>query len=144
MELFIKVDNLELLPKRDEIKNVMWEQANNISHSLDLSEFNSLMLSWDKWIDDSRWVNINKSKEHVNFEISNKNMIVIDIADDALFVDKRAFFKGALFICEKTKGMISNDKLNWFKPNDFKYQVRVYIDTSFNEGVDKSFQELGC
>ena len=142
MNLFIKVDNINALPSRNEIQEVMWEQANNISHAFDLKEFNSLMLSWNKWLDDNRWKKSNKSFEHINFEIIKENEVVVDIADDALFVDKRAFYRGVLFICEKTNGKISIDDLVWHRPNEFKLDIKSYLDCSFNEAVERSLQEL--
>lgn len=89
MNLFVRTDSLNALPSRKELKKVMWEHANNISHALDLKEFNCLMLSWDKWLDDNRWSGLGKSYEHINFEITKENGVIVDIADDALFVDKR-------------------------------------------------------
>ncbi len=142
MNLFIKVENIKALPSRSLMKEVMWEQANNISHGFDLKEFDSLMLSWDKWLDDSRWSGLNKSFEHINFEITKENEVVVDIADDALFVDKRAFFRGALLICEKTNGKISVDEIVWHPPNEFRLNVKNYLECSFNEAVEKSFQEI--
>lgn len=81
MNLFIKVDNVNALPFPNEIQVVMWEQANSISHAFDLKEFNSLMLSWNKWVDDNRWKKSNKSFEHINFEIIKENEVVVDIAE---------------------------------------------------------------
>ena len=142
MNLFIKVDNINALPSRLEIQEVMWEQANNISHAFDLKEFSSLMLSWNKWLDDNRWGNSNKSFEHINFEFIKEDEVVVDIADDALFVDKRAFYRAVLFICEKANGEISIDELVWHRPNEFRLNVKSYLDCSFNEAVERSLQEL--
>lgn len=120
----------------------MWDGAKSISHAFDLKEFNNLMLSWDKWIDDERWnENVKKSFEHINFEIIDKNIVLIDIKDDALFVDKRAFYLGAIYICEKTNGQISNDKVNWNTPEEYTMKISDYINSSFKEAVEFSYKE---
>ncbi|SDN05868.1 hypothetical protein SAMN04487897_101935 [Paenibacillus sp. yr247] len=120
MQLFISIKNANTLPSRDEIKKAMWEKALSVSHALDLQEFNSLTLSWDKWIDDKRWSDgIPKSFEHINFEFQNKRLIIIDVDEDALFVDKRAFYRSAILIAERTNGTISTDNSTWIKVNEF-------------------------
>jgi hypothetical protein len=142
MQLSIKVINFKGLPTRNEMKKIMWEQANNISHSLDLKKYNALTLSWDKWLDDSRWAgNVNKSFEHINFEITDENKVEVDIEDDALFVDKRAFYLGAIFICEKTNGKISEDNVSWNTPKEFSLKVSNFIKCSFKEAVEISYKE---
>lgn len=120
----------------------MWAGGRNISHAFDLKEFNSLMLSWDKWIDDERWKGNAKSFEHINFEIIDKNIVFIDIKDDALFIDKRAFYIGAIYICEKTNGKISEDKITWKTSKEFSNNVTNYINCSFKEAVELSYKEV--
>ncbi|WP_208414882.1 hypothetical protein [Paenibacillus castaneae] len=55
------------LPNVDELKKVMWEKALSVSHALDLKEYNSLMLSWDKWIDDNRWSDVIQRSTILNY-----------------------------------------------------------------------------
>lgn len=120
----------------------MWDGAKSISHSFDLKRFDNLMLSWDKWIDDNRWSsNLRKSFEHINFEIIDENIVLIDIEDDALFVDKRAFYCGAIFISDNTNGKISEDKLVWITPQEFTEKVSNFVNCSFKEAVELSYKE---
>lgn len=142
IELFIYCTNLKSLPNRSSLKKMMWSEARSISHSLDLKEFGSLALSWDKWIDDERWrKDAKKPVEYINFEVLDNNIVLIDIEDNALFIDKRAFYKGAIYICEKTNGKISEDKITWKSPNEFIHNVSNYILSSFKEAVELSYKE---
>jgi hypothetical protein len=121
----------------------MWEKALSVSHAFDLQENNSLMLSWDKWIDDKRWSNgIPKSFEHINFEFQNKKLIKIDVDDDALLVDKRAFYRSAILIAERTNGTISTDNSNWVTVNEFCENAKNYLKYSFDKAVDISFNQV--
>ncbi|HHY71969.1 MAG TPA: hypothetical protein GX497_01835 [Bacillus bacterium] len=84
----------------------------------------------------------NKSYEHINFEIIDDNTVVVEIADDALFVDKRVFYREVLFISEYTNGKISDDQLDWYNHNEFKPKISNYIDSSLDVAVEKSIQEM--
>jgi len=143
VQLFISLTNSNNLPSRDDIKKVMWEKALSISHALDLQEFNSLMLSWDKWIDDKRWSDgTPNSFEHINFEFQNKRLIKIDVDDDALLIDKRAFYRSAFIIAERTNGTISTDNSTWLTVNEFCEYAKNYLKYSFDEAVDISFNQV--
>lgn len=142
IELLVYCTNLKSLPNRSSLKKMMWSEAKSISHSFDLKEFGSLTLSWDKWIDDERWSkDAKKPFEHINFEVIDSNIVLIDIEDDALFIDKRAFYKGAIYICEKTNGKISEDKITWKTPKEISHSVDNYINCSFKEAVELSYKE---
>jgi hypothetical protein len=143
MQLYINMKNIKSLPNRDDLKKVMWENASSISHALDLQDYNSLMLSWDKWIDDKRWSNgVLKSYEHINFELINKELILIEIDNDALLVDKRAFYSSAMLIAERTNGTISTDNSKWDTINDFYDYAKDYLKYTFDEAVDISFNQV--
>lgn len=63
-------------------------------HNLIIGTF--LTLSWDKWLDDERWMGHPKFKEYLYFEIesiNNEQQLSIEIDEDACFVDFRAYIK---------------------------------------------------
>ena len=143
MQLFISIKNAITLPNRDEIIKAMWEKAFSVSHALDLKEFNSLMLSWDKWIDDTRWSDgIPKSFEHINFEFRNNKLIIVEVDDNALLVDKRALYRSAIFIAERTNGTISMDNSTWITANELCEYANNYLKYTFDEAVEISFNQI--
>ncbi|WP_102710911.1 hypothetical protein [Paenibacillus castaneae] len=67
---------------------------------------------------------------------------MIDIDDNALLVDKRAFYRSAILCAEKTNGTIRTDNSNWVTINDFSEYVKNYLKYSFDEAVDISFNQV--
>ena len=137
MKLYIQMKTVIDLPNRDELQKIMWENAKNISYALDLKEFRCLSLKWDNWLDDVRFSS-NTEYRFIDFELIENNLIELEIADKALFVDKRAFYNGAYLIADKTQGTLSKDNRNWIDKAQFKLKKKEFFETTFYEAVERS------
>lgn len=135
---------MKKIPKMSELVEIMWKKDISVSrignqHTLRRNGY--LTLSWDKWLDDERWEEHSKFKEYIYFEIKvikNEYCLSIEIDDDACFVDIRAVHKAAMYIAKKANTLVSYNKKKWIKQSDYKIIVRKYLDTSFEEAVEKS------
>lgn len=149
MRTYIIVKGRKALPKTFELAAVMWKEGISLSRCGDAYEFKNcttLALSWDKWIDDEKWSGKNKSSQLIYFELPKKiedysDKITIEMDDNAVLVDKRAFYKAAIYIAEMSEGKISIDGIKWLTPEKYKQQFKDYLDYSFEEAVELSFNE---
>lgn len=146
MKKYIMVSTRKALPRTFELASIMWEKDISLSRSgdaIDLKNCTTLALSWDKWINDKRWSGKTKSSELIYFEIPKKidkftNPITIEIADDAVLVDKRAFLKAAIYIAEKAYGKISDDGITWMTPEEYSEMNKETLKYSFEEAAEAS------
>lgn len=147
MKFFLSFKNKSEIPNVEQMLKYMWESGNNFSKSGNWKgsdRHTTLALSWDKWLDDSRWSNHPKFKEYIYFSLQNKRInlnytISVEIDDDAVFVDKRAFFKAILLIAKSTKALIGIEKkTNLVSFNEFLTIANEYIEDSFSEATEKS------
>lgn len=145
MKIFIKIKDKSCLPNVDELVEIMWEMGINLSRVGELNSLKngySLSLSWDKWLDDERWEKHSKSKEHIYFEIEPlddyEQKLLIEVDDDACFVDKRAVYKAVEFIAERCNALISMENGKWLQLNEFRANVDNYLKTSFSDAVEQS------
>lgn len=150
MKVYILVNNRKNLPEFDELVAAMWERGISFSRLGDSASFKKCTvaeLSWDKWISDSRWSGKGKPHEFIEFRLPKKinnyaNSISIEVADDALPVDKRAFHKAALYIAERADGKISTDKNVWMTPEEYLEEVKRYMQYTFQEAAEESLRSI--
>lgn len=150
MKVCVNLSNRSALPEINELAEAMWSKGVSFSHAGDNSRFkfcNTLALSWDKWIDDIRWSMHPKSKEYVYFELKDREkqslMIVIEVDDRAILIDKLATYKAALYIAEKCNGEISADGVMWYTPEEYKDIAEVFLRYNFNQAVEESLFKDG-
>ncbi len=148
MKMYVTVNDRQKLPELNELIAAMWEENVSFSKAGDafrFSDYTTLALCWDKWVDDPRWSNHHKYKEYIYFELPVKlgcsAPITIEMADDAAFVDKRAFLKAAYFLAKKAGGTISFDKKLWVTPDDFMNAHQDILNLSFQEAIEASLVE---
>ena len=147
MIAYVLIDTRDNLPSIDDLVEKMWKTGVSYSKASDSSEFKNcttLSLSWDKWIDDERWLLPGlKSKEYIYFDLPEQadnylSPIALEIDDDALFIDKRAFYKALDYISRCTKGRISVDGQEWMNNELFVDEFQKYLCTEFDQSVYKS------
>lgn len=145
MQLIVTFNNREILPEINELVAIMWKKDVNFSKVGNAASFKkctSFTLSWDKWLDDKRWLGHNKFKEYIYFTFLDKEKnfkgIEVEVADDAILVDKRAFLKAAIYIAEKADGKISNDGIAWMTPEEFSEMNNETLKYSFEEAAEAS------
>lgn len=146
MKLFIRISNKKNLPAIGDLVKYMWNIGISFSKAGDSTKLETLTylsLCWDKWLDDSRFENHPKFKEYIYIErfmdIGKKNTIFsFEIDDDALFVDIRAFFRGAIKLAQRSEGELSLDQLSWMNLRQFLEIYTNYIEVDFMEAVEKS------
>lgn len=149
MKLIIRFNDKKYLPKIDDLVYYMWNKNINFSkagNSTKLATITSLSLCWDKWVDDIRFNTHPKFKEYIYFEQLSKSKnpptLSIEVDNDALFIDKRAFYRAGLIIAQKTQGEISFDQQKWMKPNEFFSTYNEIIKFSFENAVEVSLKEV--
>lgn len=141
MELFIKLKNADSLPSIEELRRIMWCDYVSISRVGNdnlLISGEEISLSWDKWIDDERWLNHSKSKEYIYFQFIQPNLFKIEIDNSATFVDKRAAFLAAKYLVEIDDGDSSFDNVKWLQKNDFVEIIIQYLQCTFESAVEES------
>ncbi|MFT8349937.1 hypothetical protein [Clostridium saccharoperbutylacetonicum] len=145
MKIFIKYNENGDLPDIDDLVKKMWKENINVSKVADAVSFRdctTLSLAWDKWLDDKRWASHPKFKEYIYFELIKESRftskIIMQIEDDAIEVDKCAFYKAVVLIGEKTRWEISADGIKWIKIDDYIKVVNRYLKLSFEEAVELS------
>lgn len=148
MKIHVMIGNRENIPEVKELVSTMWENNINFSKAGDapqLKNCTTLSICWDKWVDDKRWSNHPKFKEYIYFdllgELDKQELIIIEIADDAVFVDRRAFLKAAYFIAKKTNGKISANKQLWATPEEFLVKNIDILNISFKDAIEASLLE---
>lgn len=146
MKLFINYKKKNSLPDIADLVTNMWKEGISFSKATDAVSFRdctTLSLAWDKWLDDKRWVSHPKFKEYIYFDLTTKerglsHMMLLEIDDDATAIDKRAFYKAAIYIAEKIQGEISVDEIIWLESKDYAETVKEYLKLSFEEAVELS------
>lgn len=127
----------------------MWRKDINFSkigNSVFFKKCTLLVLSWDKWLDDPRWNATSKWREYISFELpkianDSGQLMTIEMDDEALLVDKRAFYKATIYIAQLTQGEISEDNIKWLSPQQYAETLEKYLTISFDEAVELSFAE---
>ena len=147
MKLFVIIQQRKRLPEINTLVETMWAPCISFSKAGNAKHFKhctSLALCWDKWIDDDKWNSHPKSKEYIYFHIPkvvNKySPLSIEIANDALDVDRRAFYLAAYCIAKTSDGMISYDMTEWQSPTDFYKNHMELLGRSFEDTVDSSLK----
>jgi hypothetical protein len=146
MKLLIKYKKNNSLPDIADLLRIMWKEDISVSKAADAVSFKdctTLSLAWDKWLNDKRWASHPKFKEYIYFDIIRKdpvfsNKMILEIDNNAIEVDKRAFHKAVVYIAEKTHGEISVDGAVWLDPKDYAETVKEYLKLSFEEAVELS------
>lgn len=146
MKVFIKYRENNPLPDIEDLVKIMWNEGISFSKVADDVRFKNcttLSLAWDKWLDDKRWVSHPKFKEYIYFDIERKdplffNKISLEIDDNAIEVDKRAFYKAVIYISEKVQGEISINGTVWLDSNDYAKTVNEYLKLSFEKAIELS------
>lgn len=148
MKLYVNIPDRKTLPEIDKLIEFMWKKNVSISKAADaerLRDCTTLAICWDKWVDDNRWVNNCKFKEYIYFNIPKKiqlsNPIIVEIADDAVLVDKRAVYKAVLLIASCGDGLISKDRTIWLSKNEFEEQNKKLLICSFEDAVEISLRK---
>ncbi len=148
MKYYIIIKLRKCLPKLKDIIDRSWKAGIQFSRVADEVEFKDstfFEFGWDKWLDDKRWSGNKHSNNLLSFDISknidNYNEPILAEADDnILFIDKRALYRAILLIAESSEGKISEDKKNWITPEEFHEKYKEYIDSDFDEAVEKSLE----
>jgi DNA primase catalytic subunit len=146
MKLYLFLKKKSSLPEIEELAFTIWDKNINFSKIGDhyvLKNCTVLSLSWDKWYDDPRWKGNEKSREYIDFELITEKYkrsvnVSIHVADDAVFVDKRAVHKAAVFLAQTCDGKISEDGKVWGTPEEYSQIVKEYLQCTFVEAVEKS------
>lgn len=146
MKIFIKYNNNDCLPDIVDLVGVMWKENINFSKVADATSFSectTLSLAWDKWLDDERWISHPKFKEYIYFDLKRKhaavfNKMSMEIDDEAIEVDKRAFYKAVVYIAEITQGKISLDGISWLDSKDYAENIKEYLKLSFEQANELS------
>ena len=152
------------LPKLEELVWYMWEK--NISFSYykngkDLVDSTEISVSWDKWLDNSKWSSNIKAKEHIYIEIYNRNdtdlkmnpnifhmfenenvnnIISVEIeSDDVVTVDRRAFNRATYIIAKKCDGIIYDGQRNKLLGYEEFYNINKFI---IEKAFDKSVEDV--
>jgi hypothetical protein len=144
MELFIKISDVNSIPKIDDLKEIMWLVGSSVSrvgNDTHLKSGEEVTLSWDKWIDDSRWTNHVKSKEYLYFQFIQPDIFKIEIADNAIFVDKRAAYMVAAYLVQKNNSSVSIGEDNWLPRDLFIEKSKKYVQCSIEDAVNISLAE---
>ncbi len=137
MKIFLNLTKRDNLPDVTDLTTYIWDNNKSISRagdSIDFRKCTSLALAWDKWIDDTRWSCHPKFKEYIYFWFlhtsPNNSTLIIEIDDDAVFVDKRAYFRAIEYIAEQT-----NAKINL--GNELDKQLEDYL---YHHQTDKKLR----
>lgn len=146
MKIFIKYVENNSFPDIVDLVKIMWKEGISFSKVADDVSFKNcttLSLAWDKWLDDKRWVLHPQFKEYIYFDIQRNdslfsNKILLEIDDNAIEVDKRAFYKAVIYISEKVQGEISINGTVWLAPNDYAKTVNEYLQLSFEKAIELS------
>lgn len=147
MKVYLKIINKLALPTIRELVETMYKKGINISKAGDSIKFKdctTFSMCWDKWVDDKRWDNHPKFKEYIYFDavLTDKDIICIEIDDDATFVDKRAFCKATILIAEKQHQLISYDGLKWIIISEFVRHENKYLKCNFEGAIEISLTDF--
>ncbi|BBI33334.1 hypothetical protein [Cohnella abietis] len=141
MEIIFELKNVNKLPTIDELVKFMWYEKANISRVGNDKMFRGgeeISLSWNKWVNDTRWTNHIKSTEYIYIQYVQSTYFKIEVDDSALIVDKRAAALVAKLIIETAETLSNVDKenlLNRIEENNEYYQY------SFESAVEVSLKE---
>jgi hypothetical protein len=141
MELFVKITDANTIPMIEELRQIMWDVDSSVSRVGNDSHLKSgeeITLSWDKWVDDSRWTNHDKSKEYLYFQFIQPDLFKIEVDDNASFVDVRAALLVTAYLAQKNKSAVKIGEDNWLSVNIFLEKCKKYIQCSFEDAVNYS------
>lgn len=158
MITYIGFKEKTMLPSMEELVYYIWARDINFSFfktGRDICDSTEISLSWDKWLDNAEWSGNEKSKEYINFTLyplcniknavtnefydfcmlSNfSNVLEVEINDNAIMMDKRAFARAIYYISKNCNGYIQwqnsvIDVDHYFSLNE------VLIKTAFDFSV---------
>lgn len=156
MKTIVFFSNRDNIPSMEKLATFIW--SINVSYSYiktgnDFYDSDDLAISWDKWIDNHEWSGHDKSSEYIGFnivickdcikkfklnliskEIDSKYCMRIDIADDALLIDKRAYLRAIYLIAKSCNGYILEENSKSLLTSDEFYEkYRDIIEMPFTK-----------
>lgn len=144
MRVHIELENLKKLPQihQLDLAKIMWEEGNNFSrmgNSCYINECTYLTLSWDKWLDDKRWESNSKSKEYIDFEYYEVDKeLHVEIKDDSLILDKRAFHRAIVFIANSISAKVNLNEEEWIDIKEYTTRNSYFLNMTFQEALNLS------
>ena len=160
---YIGIKDKMKLPKFWDLVYYMWDKELSISYvkvGEEIWDCKGISVSWDKWIDNPKWSGSYKTVEHIDIDIynvldkeiesrvskniyhlinkNNNNYIVcIDISDNAVTMDRRAFLRATYMIAKKCSGIIYDEERNKLLSYEEFYNINKFIiEKTFDKSVE--------
>ena len=118
------------------------QEPPRIGNDFYINKSTVISLAWDKWIDNE--ILKKETNEYLNIEINKKlKLITIEIDNNAMYVDIRAFHKAIIFYLSNTNGRIIAADNNEVSLNDYLNHNKDIINTAFQVAVERSINSEG-
>jgi hypothetical protein len=151
----------DVVPRMTELVSYMWAPRVAFSYArtgTDMHDSTDVAIKWDKWLDNPDWRGQPKGTEHISFEwncfdrvrseVSEEfcrlcrasraeSVLTIEMADDAVAMDRRAFVRAVYVIAERAQGCIySPDDQRVLDASEYYRANRELIEKAFSADVN--------